>query len=425
MVNKVKVDFWGAETTIYNWKEGSENNNKSRLSLYIDPHLSNLTTLAIYKLYALPTFRELERNQGKEIDLNTFKTIRFGYLLLRMHDLPDNEKYEAMLEKILDEKRFKSDEFEKIATEIKLANLVDHFEKTPLHNHMETLISYTDKITEKNKILSEKRSKGTAYFINTFLSYVDSFMSFFDIEKTKPKQDIKPVRFFSNYEKSIEDKAISKAKKSGDIVDRPIKDVGITSSKKNNIFDDLFNSFLNVFVESKDKSPIELDVKNQHSNLFEKPKTNDAEIATTSVAISSTKGNNTETSAEYPQWNTGSIEEGVGGLNSGAKTDAPYRIIKKKALHTAVNEHYDEPAAYEHEMEYYNQEAGTFPTNLDEVQLKFIKDKMNPPIGKYTTAHIPEAKEDVSIELPKSITKDLNKEENEEVSLSKPQLNKR
>ena len=34
--------------------------------------------------------------------------------------------------------------------------------------------------------------------------------------------------------KEIEDKAISKAKKSGDIVDRPIKDVGITS-KKNNI----------------------------------------------------------------------------------------------------------------------------------------------------------------------------------------------
>lgn len=427
MANKIKVDFWGNETTIYNWKEGSKNNNKIVSSMH-ENYKSEKVSPSIYEKYALPTLKELEKNQDKEIDLNTFKIIRFGYLLLRMHGVPGNEKYEDMLEKILDKKRFESEDFEKIATEVKLANLVDHLNQKD-RDDMKEFISNSDKITERNVKHSENISASKdlrdPYFINAFLSYVDSFMSFFDIEKTKLKQDIKPVRFFSNNEKEIEDKAISKAKKSGDIVDRPIKDVGITSSKKNNIFDDLFNSFLNVFVKSKDKSPIELDVKNQHSNLFEKPKTNDAEIATTSVAISSTKGNNNEASAEYPQWNTGSIEEGVGGLNSGAKTDAPYRIIKKKALHTAVNEHYDEPAAYEHEMEYYNQEAGISAANLDEVQLKFIKDKMNPPIGKYTTAHIPEAKEDVSIELPKSITKDLNKEENEEVSLSKPQLNKR
>ena len=69
---------------------------------------------SIYEKYALPTLKELEKNQDKEIDLNTFKIIRFGYLLLRMHGVPGNEKYEDMLEKILDKKRFESEDFEKL-----------------------------------------------------------------------------------------------------------------------------------------------------------------------------------------------------------------------------------------------------------------------------------------------------------------------
>jgi hypothetical protein len=278
MVNKVKVDFWGNETTIYNWKEDSKNNNKMVSSMH-ESYKSEKISPSIYEKYALPTFKELEKNQGKEIDLNTFKIIRFGYLLLRMHSVPDNEQYEGMLEKILDKKRFESEEFEKIATEIKLANLVDHLNQND-RDDMKEFISNSDKITERNVKHSENitasKTLKDPYFINTFLSYLNAFMSFFDTEKTNLKQDIKLIRFFSNNEKEIEDKAISKAKRSGDIVDRPIKDVEITSSKEGGAFDDLlnsfFNSFLNLFAVSKDKDSQEINVQKQNNTLPEKEK---------------------------------------------------------------------------------------------------------------------------------------------------------
>ena len=76
---------------------------------------------------------------------------------------------------------------------------MDHLNQKD-RDDMKEFISNSDKITERNVKHSENISASKdlrdPYFINAFLSYVDSFMSFFDIEKTKLKQDIKPVRFF-------------------------------------------------------------------------------------------------------------------------------------------------------------------------------------------------------------------------------------
>lgn len=288
MKEEVKVSFWGVHT------KSTEQSSITSYPTGYKPYAN--TYKLVYDIERDHLFRKLNelKSNNTDIDIDTFKEVRFLYLLLRMHEFKGKIDDEKMLEEILYKNRNKNIEFEEVAKEFKLSNLKYS------HAYSE-FVKENDRISEANQKYFEDKAKGKylghpyepigyEFFTKVFKIYlIEPIKSLFETEKTIQERELAKIRFFSYREKAIEDEAIKKAEKSGGVVLRPIHNIKEISAKEPDISSKSINASLDTPMskdnEYKDykRDDIESQMKNGNTNKIEEFSPKESDVSSKST----------------------------------------------------------------------------------------------------------------------------------------------